>query len=65
MVDLSWKTIKFNQQTEFQSFKIIQDFKKVHMLRFFFWLVYIYLAYRNSQTGTSKAYDEVEKKKLC
>ena len=29
------KTIKFKQQMEFQSFKIIQDFKKVYMRRFF------------------------------
>ena len=29
-----WKTIKFKQQIEFQSFKIIQDFKKLYMQRF-------------------------------
>ena len=36
MVDLSFKTIIFKEQMEFQNFKIIQDFKKVHMRRFFF-----------------------------
>ena len=40
MVDLSWKTITFEQQIEFQSFKIIQDFKKVYMRHFFNCLVY-------------------------
>ena len=39
-VALSWKTIKFKQQMEFQSFKIIQDFKKVYMRRFFLGLAY-------------------------
>ena len=41
MVDLALKTIKFKQQLEFQSFKIIQDFKKGYMRHFFFFcLVY-------------------------
>ena len=36
MVDLSRKTIKFKQQMEFQSFKIIpQDLKKAYMRRFY------------------------------
>ena len=38
--DLSWKTIKFKQQTQYQSFNIMQEFKKVHIRRFLFWLVY-------------------------
>ena len=29
MVDLSWKTIKFKQQTKFHSFNNMQEFKKV------------------------------------
>ena len=32
---------RFKQQMEFQSFKIIQDIKKVYMRRFFSGLVYI------------------------
>ena len=35
------KNNKFKQQTEFQSFKIILDFKKVYKRRFLFGLVYI------------------------
>ena len=35
MVDFSCKTIKFEQQMEFQSFKIIQDFKKALHTAFF------------------------------
>ena len=38
MVVLSWKTMKFKQQMEFQSFNIIQYFKNVYMWRFFFFL---------------------------
>ena len=41
MVDLSWKTKEFKQQMEFQSIKIIQNFKKVYMQHFFFGLVYV------------------------
>ena len=37
------QTVKCKQQMEFQRFKILQDFKKVYMRRFFFYLVYIYL----------------------
>ena len=48
LVDSQLKTMKFKRKTKSQSFKIIQDFKKVLMLRFrffylfifFFWLVY-------------------------
>ena len=40
MVDLSLKTTKFKQQMELQSFKIVQDFKKVYMRRFFLCLGY-------------------------
>ena len=48
IVDLSWKTVKFKQQIEFQSFKFIQDFKNVHMWRFFFCLVYSRLKHCNA-----------------
>ena len=34
MVDLSWKTVTFKEQMEFQSFKILQDFEKVAFLSF-------------------------------
>ena len=34
MVDLSWKNKTIIHQTEFRNFKIIQNFKKVHMRRF-------------------------------
>ena len=36
--NLSWKTIKFKQETQLQSFNIMQEFKKVFFF-FFFWLV--------------------------
>ena len=43
MVYMSSKTIKFKQQMEFESLKIIQDFKKVYMRRFLFCLVYMFI----------------------
>ena len=43
MVYMSAKTIKFKQQMEFESLKIIQDFKKVYMWRFLFCLVYMFI----------------------
>ena len=42
MVDLSWKTIEFKQQMEFQSLKIVQDFKKVYLWVSFFCPVYLH-----------------------
>ena len=39
MVDLSWKTIKFKQQTQLQSFNIMQEFKKDNMQHFFFFTI--------------------------
>ena len=43
MINLSWKAWKFEQQIEFQSFKIIQDFKKGHIWHFY--SIYIYINY--------------------
>ena len=46
MVDLSWKRIIFKQQIQFQNFKIIQDFKKLHMRHSFFGLVYVFFTFQ-------------------
>ena len=43
LVDLSFKTIIFKQQMEFQNFKIIQEFKNVQMRRFFFFFFLLFL----------------------
>ena len=42
MIVLSSKTIIFKQQMEFQNFKIIRDFKQVHMRRFFLFFFFFF-----------------------